>query len=264
MGFTSQPNTWECGPYALRHALLALGVVADGRVLRRVSGATDEGADERDLARAAAQFGCVLESARLHDARDAGRALRGYVQQSRRPVLLCVDGWAHWITVVGMEDDQVVALDSKPGPVWQVIPWPRLAGRLAYVSSRGRVWYDLHPLRPHRARVWPGRFSSARVDILRGADGAELSREWSRYLETLIPISLVPGPQTEWALSIGDVLRRRAAALLERLPTRGIQHAHRQLTQAAFVADTHGLETAIDQVAALEVIAGRLARRAAA
>jgi hypothetical protein len=263
MGFIPQPNTWQCGPYALRHALLALGLVADERLLTRVSGATEEGADERDLGRAARHVGCVLGCERLHDADAARHALVAHLRRPH-PVLVCVDQWTHWIAIVGMENDAVVALDSRSSGVWQIIHWRVLATRLAYAAGPGRAWYDLHPLVPDGASPRPARFSLARVEHLCGPDGRDLSRDWSRYLADLIPVSCATGAQTEWTVSIGDTLRGRAAALLDALPTRGMLLAHRRLTHAAFVADTHGLEAALDHTTQLEAIAARLAQYAAA
>jgi hypothetical protein len=263
MGFIPQPNTWQCGPYALRHALLALGIVADEALLTRVSGATEEGADERDLDRAARHVGCALECERLHDAAAARRALAAHLAVPR-PVLLCVDQWTHWVAVVGMEQDAVIALDSRASTVWQIIPWRVLATRLAYPAAGGRAWYDLHPVVPGRASARPGRFSRARVEHLCGPDGRELSRDWSRYLAELIPVSRAAGPQTEWTVSIGDTLRARATALLDGLPTRGMLLAHRRLAHAAFVADTHALDAALDHAAQLDAIAARMAQDEAA
>jgi hypothetical protein len=37
MGFRRQPNSWQRGPLALKHALLALGTVAEERVPTRAS-----------------------------------------------------------------------------------------------------------------------------------------------------------------------------------------------------------------------------------
>ena len=45
MGIYPQPNTWQCGPFALKHALLTLGIVEHERKLTRVSGANEDGAD---------------------------------------------------------------------------------------------------------------------------------------------------------------------------------------------------------------------------
>jgi len=180
------------------------------------------------------------------------------------PVLLCVDQWTHWIAIVGMEHDAVIALDSRSSVVWEIIPWSILATRLAYPAGGGRSWYDLHPLVADRASTRPARFSLARVEHLCGPDGRELSRDWSRYLADLIPVSRAAGPQAEWTVSIGDTLRERAASLLDALPTRGMLLAHRRLTHAAFVADTHGLEAALDHTVQLEAIAARMAQPAAA
>lgn len=263
MGFIPQPNTWQCGPFALRHALLALGIVADERAVTRVSGATEEGADERDLGRAAARFGCALGSERLHDAGSARRALAEQLRVPH-PVLLCVDGWEHWLTVVGMERDLVVVLDSRTPVVWQLIPWQILVPRIAYAAGRGRRWYDLHPLVPTAARTWPARFSIARAEELRAPDGRDLSRSWGHHLAELTPLSLVPGLQAEWTTSVGDLLRGHSTALLEALPTRGALAAHRRLTHAAFVADTHGLEIPLDGAPAIEAFATRTTREAAA
>lgn len=263
MSFSPQPNAWQCGPFALRHALLALGIVADERVITRASGATEAGADERDLGRAAARFGCALGCERFHDADATRRALAEHLRVPQ-PVLLCVDGWEHWLTVVGMEVDLVVVLDSRTSAVWQLVPWSRLAPRIAYAAGRGRRWYDLHPLVPTTARTWPARFSLARAEALREPEGRDLSNAWGQHLAGLTPLSVVPGPQTEWTVPVGDLLRARSSALLGALPTRGALAAHRRLTQAAFVADTHALEILMDRAPALETFATRLTRNAAA
>ena len=33
MGFSTQPNRWQCGPFALKHALIMLGILADERAI---------------------------------------------------------------------------------------------------------------------------------------------------------------------------------------------------------------------------------------
>ena len=61
MGFTPQPNLWQCGPFALKHALIMLGISVDEREISRIAGTNKwSGTDERQLARAARKFGCEL------------------------------------------------------------------------------------------------------------------------------------------------------------------------------------------------------------
>ncbi len=257
-GFAPQPNAWQCGPFALRHALLALGVVADDDVLTHVARATEYGTDERDLARAAVHYGCVLACERFDAPGAAQAALTGHLR-ARRPVLLCVDGWAHWIAAVGIEGEAVIVVDSRLADVFQVQSWSTLAPRVAYPSGRGPVWYDLHPVVPRRARAFPARFSLALADVLRAPHERDLSRDWGRYLAGLTAVSCADGPQGEWTVSVGDVLRHEATTLRTRLPAPVRRRAERELAHAAFVADTHALEAPLDQVAALVRLAARLA-----
>lgn len=262
MGFHTQPNAWQCGPFALKHALLALGIVADEGDLTRAAGASEEGADERDLGRAAGRYHCDLGVERLESASEARRVLAAHLR-ARTPVLLCVDHWSHWVTAAGMEDDTVVLLDSRVDGVFLTVAWPLLAGRIAYRSDGGSPLYDLHPLISHRASP-RARFSLARVEVLRSVEQRDLARGWGRYLEALLPFSRPQGPQTEWTIAIGDVLRERAAAVLEGLPTATVLRSHRHLSHAAFVADTHGLEAGADAAADVGTAAGRIAGLAAA
>lgn len=80
----------------------------------------------------------------------------------------------------------------------------------------------------------------------------------------LLPVSQMPGAQTEWTLAIGDALREHAAALLSGLPTRGALRSHRHLSHAAFVADTHALEAPADAVGEVTMVARRIADLAVA
>jgi hypothetical protein len=257
MGFHTQPNAWQCGPFALKHALLSLGIVADEGALTRAAGASEEGADERDLGRAAARYRCDLGLERLRDAAAAKHALSAHLR-TRTPVLLCVDQWTHWIAAAGMEDDQVVLLDSRVDGVFLTLGWSLLESRLGYRTSGGSILYDLHPLAPRRPSP-RARFSLARVELLRSVEQRDLARGWGTYLETLLPLTRKPGPQTEWTMGIGDALRTHARELLEGIPSHATLRSHRHLSHAAFVADTHGLEAAAEAAVEVGAVAHRIA-----
>jgi ABC-type bacteriocin/lantibiotic exporter with double-glycine peptidase domain len=58
MAIYPQPNDWECGPYALKYALIVLGISGDEREIARIAGTDEHGTDEAELARAAKRYGC--------------------------------------------------------------------------------------------------------------------------------------------------------------------------------------------------------------
>jgi len=54
MGLYPQPNNWQCGPFALKHALIMLGKIVNEKDISRIAGAHWwGGADEIKLSRAA-------------------------------------------------------------------------------------------------------------------------------------------------------------------------------------------------------------------
>ncbi|HEX9631615.1 MAG TPA: hypothetical protein VGA02_04040 [Gemmatimonadales bacterium] len=151
MGLYDQPNSWQCGPFALKHGLLAHGVFVHEADITKVAGTTEtDGTDDRQLARAAQAFGGVLQCRRYRTAFGARRALRRLLA-AQVPVLLCVDQWDHWVTAVGADAQHVAVLDSHYDTVVRLEPWGPFVRRIRYRDPRGG-WlrrlpvYDLHPL----------------------------------------------------------------------------------------------------------------------
>jgi hypothetical protein len=151
MGLYDQPNSWQCGPFALKHGLLSYGIFAHEDTLATAAGSTAEaGTDDHQLAMTAREYGCVLSFERYRTAHRARRALARLLA-ARTPVLLCLDQWDHWVTAVGADDTHVVLFDSHYDTVVRVESWSLVLQRLGY---RRRVWrwgptlrwYDLHPL----------------------------------------------------------------------------------------------------------------------
>ena len=112
-GFYPQPNEWTCGPFALKHALLALGRMVDvAQISTTAKTHWWSGTDEIQLARAAREFECDLVLERRSDAEQARKVLVKYLRE-QTPVLLCVEEWTHWITVLRAEDRRFVVVDSQ-------------------------------------------------------------------------------------------------------------------------------------------------------
>ncbi len=196
MSIYDQPNSYECGPFALKHALLVLGVFESERRLAHLAGTDSRGTDESQLARAANRLGFELPTVRAHDAGE-GRALLCEWLGAGNPVLLCVDQWEHWITVVGEADGRVVVLDSAVPGVVHVVDWEALRSRWAYreggLDGRVAELFDLNPLIPRGAVPARARLVPDTAQRLATGDQRELGRDWSAHARHLIELTTAHG-----------------------------------------------------------------------
>ncbi|UCF20683.1 MAG: hypothetical protein JSU87_04540 [Gemmatimonadota bacterium] len=247
MGIYKQPGKWECGPFALKHALLMRGILASEWEITRLAGTGPEGTDEAQLERAAAHYGCDLPTIRKLDF-DAARAeLIKYLHHGN-PCLLCVDGWDHWVTAVHEEKGQFIILDSEKPEVIVALDWPRLEKLWVYHEAddeTARTLFDLHPLIPKGRARMRARFSLERAACLRQPDNHGLAQLWDVYAEDLIALCRAAGPRGGRSLALGEFLRRHEEMLVDQLDTWHGQversAAEQVLGRMRFVADTYGL-----------------------
>ncbi|MGA9365033.1 MAG: hypothetical protein WBW16_11775 [Bacteroidota bacterium] len=258
MSLYPQPNKWTCGPFALKHALVMLGVFVDEKEVSHIAGTHWwTGTDEIKLARAAKAYECELMFVRRKSADRAKRELllclkKGY------PTLLCVDRWSHWITVVNAERGRFVVLDSQRDPVVWVNSWSELKNRWHYPATDkedpGSVehFFDLHILIPKFRVRTKAKFSIARAWHLRRPENRFFAHQWDAYFEDLLHICRPRTPLSEMFISMGEFLRRHGEMVVSEILHRNGEARHgrvdvwksrlrKTLKNLQFVADTYGL-----------------------
>jgi hypothetical protein len=250
VSFYPQPDEWSCGPFALKHSLIALGQLASEREIARIAKTHWwSGTDEIRLAKAARAFGCDLEMVRKRSAVAARKELvRRLAGQT--PVLLCVDGWAHWIAVLRAQGDNLVVVDSNMDPVLGILTWRQLHRRWRYLDTDydeedPPEIYDLHPLVPRGRARMRADFSVARVRYLRRPAHRGLAIHWDEYVGDLVEICRPRSDRMLKPLSMAEFLRRN-----KELITARVSYWHGDITGAdlsrlleyyRFVAETYGL-----------------------
>jgi hypothetical protein len=251
MGIHPQPNLWQCGPFALKHALIALGILAEERTLTKVARTRSlHGTDDAQLSRAARAFGCDLMMIRRHEPEAARRELVRYLRRGI-PVLLCVFEWSHWVTVVKAEAGRFILLDSHDDAVLTIVTWSELKNRWVYYeqdeydTEHWETIYDLHPVVP-RARVkTKAKFSVLRARYLRRSENRSLSRLWDQYLSDLMTICKARTLLSRKVISLGEFFRRHEQVILDQVDYwHGDINRHsafKVLQNMHFVADTYGL-----------------------
>jgi hypothetical protein len=257
MGIYPQPNLWQCGPFALKHALVVLGVLKDERELSRVAGTHWwHGTDELQLARAAQAFDCDLLTIRRADAERARRELVRYLKRGI-PVLLCVDEWGHWLTVVKFEQGRFILLDSREPKVLAIASWADLRRTWGFheldadEEYTGRVLYDLHPVVPRFRPRTKAQFSLARARLLRRDSKRQLAELWDEYLGDLLILCRTRNTRSSRVFSLGEFFRRHGGMILEQVDywhgTVDRKAAKVILDNLHFVADTYGLVIHVEQ-----------------
>ena len=249
-GFYPQPNEWTCGPFALKHAMVTLGLAVEaGDIAQTARTHWWSGTNEIRLARAARSFDCDLVLERCSVADEARKRLVKHLRE-RTPVLLCVDDWTHWITVVGYENRRFLVIDSEQDPVLTIHTWAQLRARWHYDDvdfdrEKPPVLYDLHAIVPRFRASVKADFSLDRIKFLRRPENRSLALYWNEYLEDLLEICKPPSGRIAEPLSMGEFLRRHQELIVSRV---AFWHGDidrdeivKILRNFRFVSDTYGL-----------------------
>jgi hypothetical protein len=251
MGFYPQPNLWQCGPFALKHGLVMLGILADENKISKIAGTRWwSGTDEFQLARAARTYDCKLSLIRRYDPEVARKELVSYLRKGI-PVLLCVEQWSHWITAVKAEKGKFIILDSREKSVLNILSWRELRKKWTYFErdeqdkTAVQTIFDFHPIEPRFRVHTKAHFSIARATFLRKPYNRGFAHLWNEYLEDLLKLCRPRTPNRENYISLGEFLRRHEAMIVDQLD---LWHgwikrsqARRVLSHLHFVADTYGL-----------------------
>jgi hypothetical protein len=248
MGFSPQPDRWQCGPFALKHALIMLGIMADEKAISKLAGTNPlYGTNETQLRRAARKFGCDLLMERSESVDGARRALVEYLRQDI-PCLVCISEWSHWVTIVKEERGRFIVLDSYDEAVLKILTFKQLAREWVYHLDEDdgtKTLYDLHPVVPLFRTQTRARVSMARARFLRRPENRDFARQWDLYVEDLLAICRPRTPLSANVLSLGEFLRRHGEMVLDQV---AFWHgwierrrAARLLANLHFVADTYGL-----------------------
>lgn len=207
------------------------------------------GTNEIQLARAAREFECDLVLERRRDAEDARKVLVKHLRE-QTPVLLCVDEWSHWITVVRSEDRRFVVVDSNDDPLLSVRTWPQLRNwwryhDTDYTTDKPPTLYDMMAVSPRFRTAVKADFSVERVKFLRRPENRRLAHHWNEYLEDLLEICRPATHRIAQPLSMGEFLRRHQELLLTRVVywhgDVSREECARVLRDLRFVSETYGL-----------------------
>jgi hypothetical protein len=251
MGIEPQPNLWQCGPFALKHALIVLGIFSKESTITRLAATRSQyGTDDVQLRRAAKHFDCELPLIRRHDMDGARAELLKYLRQGI-PSLLCIHDWNHWVTVVKSENGKFILLDSRDKAVLTIVSWGEL--RKIWVHNEQDLFdrnhwesiYDLHPVIPKFRVQTKAKFSIARARHLRRPENRRLARFWDQYLADLMTIAKPRTLLSRKVISLGEFLRRHERMIVSQVDywhgAINRRRALKILKNLHFVADTYGL-----------------------
>jgi hypothetical protein len=249
MGLYPQPNKWQCGPFALKHALIMLGRIVNEKDVSRIAGTHWwTGTDEIKLARAAKAYDCDLKMIRRKNSLRAKRELLLSLKRGH-PAILCVDNWNHWITVVGAEKGKFIYIDSREAPVVCVDEWRSLKRRWIYREKDSDdptqmvTLFDLHILVPKFRVRTKAHFSLKSARYLRRPENSAFATHWDEYFDDLSHICHPRTPLSAKVFPMGVLLSRHGSMIRSQIAfwhgTVKEREIARILRNLQFVADTY-------------------------
>lgn len=258
MGFYPQTNKWQCGPFALKHAMAILGRFVDEKELTRKAKSTRYGTDEKMLNRAAKTYEITLREIRKFDDDNAYAALTTYLSK-KLPCLLCINQWGHWVTVVSHDprSDKFVVIDSEKDPVVRIPSWTELKRRWVFnehtKEGQHNQYYDFYPIKPNFRVQTKANFSIERARVLRRKGNAMFVKHFDEYVTDMVDIARPSSARLPKASSItmAEFLRRHRKMLIETVSYRhgtvSIAQLRKILNNMQFVAETYGLVVRQDE-----------------
>jgi len=246
MSFYPQPFKYQCGPFALKYALIMLGIFKSEKLIAKIAGSTWwHGTDEIGLEKAAKYFNCRMKYFRRETGTDAVKALTQHLRKGY-PCILSVDDWGHWITIVNWQQGKFVVIDSSPDNVITINSANQITRRWKYIDPDNSFRsYDGYALIPKFRIATKAKFTLANARFVMNKRNSELAKHWDTYFTDLMAICRPLNSHSIYTISFGEFLRRNEKLIIDQVsywhgsPT--LSELKRILNNFKFVADIYNL-----------------------
>ena len=246
MSFYPQPYKYQCGPFALKYALVMLGEFENEREIGRRAGSTWwYGTDEIGLAKAAKSFGCKMKYFRREDPDDAIKILTQHLKQGL-PCILSVDNWGHWFTVINEQKNKFIVVDSARDKVIVILTPKQLLKRWKYTDDEtGFFSYDGYALTCKFKPKTKANFSLEKARYVMRDNNKQLAQQWDTYFNDLISICRPISSHSVKTISFAEFLRRHEKLLVNQIANWHGQPSYLELRKILknlrFVAEVYNL-----------------------
>ena len=252
MSFYPQPNKYQCGPFALKYALVMLGVFASEKSIAKRAGSTWWfGTDEIGLARAAKYYDCRLKYFRRETGKDAVKILMQHLKKGY-PCILSVDNWEHWLTVINWQQGKFILIDSIKNRVINIYTAAQLTRRWKYLDPDDEfISFDGYAVIPNFKTKTRAKFTLAKANYVMQAKNKELAKHWDTYFNDLISICKPRTATSIHTISFGEFLRRYEKMIIQEVaywhgnPTHG--ELKKVIDKMEFIANVYNLVIYIDE-----------------
>lgn len=246
MSFYPQPYKYQCGPFALKYALVMLGQFINEKEIAKVAGSTWwYGTDEIGLAKAAKNYNCKMKYFRRETPKEALKVLKVHLKKGY-PCVLSVDNWEHWFTIINYQQNKFIVVDSGLEKVIVAYTPNQLIKRWKYVDEdSGEISYDGYALIPKFKVTTKANFSLDKVKYVMHERNKKLAENWDTYFNDLINICRPHSPNSYKTISFNEFLRRHETILVKEIvhwhgsPT--TRELKKILNNMKFVAEVYDL-----------------------
>ncbi|NUM62463.1 MAG: hypothetical protein HUU44_10000, partial [Ignavibacteriaceae bacterium] len=252
MSFYPQPNKYQCGPFALKYALVMLGIFTSEKSIARKAGSSWwHGTDELGLEEAAKYYDCRFKYFRREVGQDAIKVL---IQHLKRgfPCILSVDNWGHWITVINWQQGKFILMDSSKDKVIRIYSTKQLLSRWKFIDPDDEFKsFDGYALIPNFKPRTRAKFTLAKARYVMQKKNSELAKHWDTYFNDLISICKPRTATSIHTISFGEFLRRYEKMIIEEvvywhgIPT--YNELRKIVDKMKFIADVYNLIIYIDE-----------------
>lgn len=246
MSFYPQPYKYQCGPFALKYALVMLGQFINEKEIARKAGSNWwYGTDEIGLAKAAKSYNCKMKYFRRETPKEALKVLRDHLKKGY-PCILSVDNWEHWFTIINYQQNKFIVVDSGLEKVIVTYTPTQLSRRWKFVDEESSdISYDGYALIPKFKVSTKANFSLDEVKYVMHDRNRRLAENWDTYFNDLINICRPHSPNSYKTISFTEFLRRHENILVKEIVhwhgTPTSRELKKILDNMKFVADVYDL-----------------------
>jgi hypothetical protein len=218
VSFYPQPNSYQCGPFALKYALIMIGIFKNEDQLGISAGSTWwGGTDELGLARAARKANCKMKYIQSSNPDDARRMLNEKLKK-RIPCILSVNNWEHWLTVITYSAGKYVIVDSGQDHVVSVLTSKQLLRKWRYKDHyEGYFSYDAYAVVPKTKVYTRAKFTVSKAKELMFERNKDLATKWNEYFTDVMSVGKPRTKLTTKYITFSEFLRRNEGNLTRRI-----------------------------------------------